>query len=336
MGIVVVPSFGTDPALITAAGLDAKVDGLATEFNGNIENVNVKSNAAIANSKLNLANISQAVIHSGILTMSAKDFTEAKCADIASATTCTIWATDGNYAHITGTTTITSFGTAGQAGDCRTIVFDSALTLTHNATSLILPSGANITTAAGDTAIVRAETTANARVIAYLRKDGTAVTPFTPTVSNALSGSVIQTVSTQTGAVATGTTVMPIDDTIPQNTEGDEYMTRAITPNNSSNILYIKVTFIAAVSSAINFGVALYQDSTANALAATAMDVAGGGEITTCTFTYKMTAGTTSSTTFKVRGGPASAATLTFNGAAGARLFGGVAISSITIIEVKA
>ena len=108
-------------------------------------------------------------------TMSAKDFSEAKGANVASAATTTIWATDGNFIHITGTTTITSFGTAEQAGDERTIVFDGALTLTHNSTSLILPSGANITTAAGDTAIVRAETTANARVIAYLKKDGTAV-----------------------------------------------------------------------------------------------------------------------------------------------------------------
>ena len=34
-----------------------------------------------------------------------------------------------------------------------------------------------------------------------------------------------QIVATQTGAVATGTTTFPEDDTIPQNTEGDEYMT---------------------------------------------------------------------------------------------------------------
>jgi hypothetical protein len=54
MGIVVVPSFGSDPVTVTATNLDAKVDGLATEFNGNIENANIKSTAAIAYSKLNL------------------------------------------------------------------------------------------------------------------------------------------------------------------------------------------------------------------------------------------------------------------------------------------
>ena len=55
MGLVTLPSFGSDPATVTAALLDGKVDPLATEFNGNIENVNIKAGAAIAYSKLNLA-----------------------------------------------------------------------------------------------------------------------------------------------------------------------------------------------------------------------------------------------------------------------------------------
>jgi len=185
MGIVTLPSFGTDPATVNAANLDGKVDPLATEFNGGIDNDNIASDAAIANSKLNLASISQNIAHSGtmthsgVVTMSSKSFDQAKGADVASAATTTIWVTDGNFIHITGTTTITSFGTAAQAGAERTIVFDGALTLTHNSTSLILPGGANITTAAGDRAIVRAETTANARVISYIKADGTAVVSVT-------------------------------------------------------------------------------------------------------------------------------------------------------------
>jgi hypothetical protein len=53
--------------------------------------------------------------------------------------------------RITGTTTITSFGTAA-SGITRKLRFAGALTLTHNAGSLILPGGANVITAAGDTA----------------------------------------------------------------------------------------------------------------------------------------------------------------------------------------
>ena len=70
--------------------------------------------------------------------------------DLASATT-TDLSTVGANVRITGTTTITGFGTA-PSGTTRKLRFAAALTLTHNATSLILPGAANIVTAAGDTA----------------------------------------------------------------------------------------------------------------------------------------------------------------------------------------
>ncbi len=81
----------------------------------------------------------------------SKHLNEAKGSDIASATTADIGAATGNYVDITGTTTITGLGTI-QAGSRRTVQFDGALTLTYNATSLILPGDADIITAAGDTA----------------------------------------------------------------------------------------------------------------------------------------------------------------------------------------
>ena len=76
---------------------------------------------------------------------------EAPYADLASAATTNIGATSGQAVRITGTTTITSFGTAA-SGVRRVLRFAASLTLTHNASSLILPGGANIVTAAGDTA----------------------------------------------------------------------------------------------------------------------------------------------------------------------------------------
>jgi hypothetical protein len=71
--------------------------------------------------------------------------------DLASASTTNIGAQQSDNVRITGTTTITSFGTIA-SGVTRQLRFAAALTLTHNATSLILPGGANIITAAGDTA----------------------------------------------------------------------------------------------------------------------------------------------------------------------------------------
>ena len=62
-----------------------------------------------------------------------------------------IGAAAGNYISITGTTTITGFDTIAAAAE-RILTFTGISDLTHNGTSLILPTAANITTAAGDVA----------------------------------------------------------------------------------------------------------------------------------------------------------------------------------------
>lgn len=72
----------------------------------------------------------------------------AKGADIASAATITP-GTDGNFFDITGTTGITAIATLA-AGSIIIFQFDGALTITHNATTLILQGAVNLTTAAGD------------------------------------------------------------------------------------------------------------------------------------------------------------------------------------------
>ena len=88
--------------------------------------------------------------------------------DVASASTCDIGAIATSVARITGTTTITSLGT--RANRMRLVYFAGALTLTHNATSLILPGGVNITTAAGDAAIVISDASGNWRCLSYQRQ----------------------------------------------------------------------------------------------------------------------------------------------------------------------
>ncbi|MDQ3047055.1 MAG: hypothetical protein M3R27_05855 [Bacteroidota bacterium] len=93
---------------------------------------------------------------------------EAKGANIASAATTNIGAATGNTIHITGTTPITALGTI-QAGTERKVVFDDVLILTHNATSLILPGGANITTIAGDAAVFVSEGSGNWKCVSYQR-----------------------------------------------------------------------------------------------------------------------------------------------------------------------
>lgn len=146
---------------------------------------------------------------------------------------------------------------------------------------------------------------------------------------------VVQVVNVQSGAVATGSTVIPFDDTIPQNTEGDEYLTLAITPLDAANLLRIDVTLhISCATGVRNKCVALFQDATAGALACGYVAQANALYTDEISFTHWMTAGTTSATTFKVRAGVDTGGTNTVNGNSGARRYGGVMASSITITEI--
>lgn len=95
-----------------------------------------------------------------------------KGADIASASAL-ILGTDGNYFDVTGTTAVTSI-TSNGSGAIK-LHFDGVLTLTHHATDLIIPGGANITTAAGDEAEFIEYATGDFRCTSYTKASGEAV-----------------------------------------------------------------------------------------------------------------------------------------------------------------
>ncbi len=92
-----------------------------------------------------------------------------KAGDLASATTVNVGAANGLIMDITGTTQIDQFDDVA-AGIMRILRFDGALTWTHSATETVLPGSTDITTVAGDIAIVISEGSTNAwRCVSYLR-----------------------------------------------------------------------------------------------------------------------------------------------------------------------
>lgn len=105
---------------------------------------------------------------------------------IASATTTDLGSKAAHYLTVSGTTTITGFGTV-KAGTTKGVTFSGALTLTHNATSLILPGGENITTAAGDTAVFVSEGSGNWRCVSYTKASGEQITPVSYGIEQSLS-----------------------------------------------------------------------------------------------------------------------------------------------------
>jgi hypothetical protein len=149
-------------------------------------------------------------------------------------------------------------------------------------------------------------------------------------------GAIVQRRASIDGSSATGTATIPADGTIPQNTEGDQYLSCAITPTSSINLIeiHVKANFATSVSTSSPLVMALFQDSTANALAATSWLEHTSGAVVGTTLDYSMTAGTTSSTTFKVRAGNSTAATTYFNTTVGSATLGGVYDSRLVITEV--
>ena len=135
-------------------------------------------------------------------------------------------------------------------------------------------------------------------------------------------------------AAATGTTTIDADNSIPPNTQGDQYLSQAITPTSSANILEIEWVFVSAQTGA-NFCItALFQDSTVDALATMPSQNALNNISHDTRGLWRILAGTLSETTFKLRAGPGTAATLTFNGASGAGLFNGTIPSQLKVTEL--
>lgn len=103
---------------------------------------------------------------------------------IASNATCDLSLKTAQLLNITGTTTITSFGTT--ANCLKFIYFTSACPITYNATSMITPYGVSFTTAAGACAIVASDGSGNWRWLAYLpgaaTGTGSAVLATSPTL----------------------------------------------------------------------------------------------------------------------------------------------------------
>ena len=246
-----------------------------------------------------------------------------KGADVASTASMTL-GSDGTFFDITGTTTITSI-TAKSAGSIVIMQFDGALQVTDGSN---LKLQGNFTTAAES--------------VLGLVSDGTnwfemfrQPCLFTPSATNALAGSVLQVVNTLNVAMTTGTTAIPYDDTIPQNTEGDEILTRAITASSTTNKFLIRAVISLSNNTAEYTTIALFQDSTAGALASVAQYPSTSTQNPhILTLEYFMTTGTTSSTTFKIRAG-GQGGTVTINGVNGARKWGGSNTCSLTVMEVK-
>lgn len=193
------------------------------DFYGLVDGATVNLSGTAGNSQLDLSAVAQNIVMSGAAINEVKG-------SVSSATTTDIGAVSANYVVISGTTTITGLGTI-QAGTERTVEFSGALILTYDATKLILPGAANITTVAGDTAIFRSEGSGNWRCITYSPISGN------PVVSQGGAGT-LGSFKNLAGVWASNSTIT--------------YTADEIVLENSSNLKYIGRSLSATISSASN------------------------------------------------------------------------------------
>lgn len=158
---------------------------------------------------------------------------------------------------------------------------------------------------------------------------------ITAAAATSITQKIAQIVNTTTGVAASGSGLIPNDDTIPQSSEGFQVMSLAVTPTNASSTLKIDVV----VNVSRNYGTviaALFRDAGADALGLGAANCNYSTWMTNIKFTVFVSAASVSSTTFKVRlGDNYDASTVYFNSYDASSRYGGKLASSITITEIS-
>jgi hypothetical protein len=133
-------------------------------------------------------------------------------------------------------------------------------------------------------------------------------------------------------AVATGTTVIPLDDTSPLVTEGDQYMSITYTPRNAANTLKISFGLMLTATVAGTLVASVYLNGGGAAFYTAGQSITSSGQIRFMDGAFMINAGG-GLTSMTIRAG-AQAGTTTFNGVAGGRLFGTDNKSFIHIEEI--
>ena len=154
------------------------------------------------------------------------------------------------------------------------------------------------------------------------------------------TGNIIQTIHKDYRPFFSTTALIPLDDTIPQNTEGAEVFTQAITPSSTSNKILITVVLNIVNSITTNLhSAALFRDSIADSIAAGwALCPSNNAPNSPMVINFLDSPATTSAVTYKVRVGYSggSSSTVQVNGGSGTRYLGGALGSGMTLREVAA
>jgi hypothetical protein len=162
-------------------------------------------------------------------------------------------------------------------------------------------------------------------------------TKVTHGVTSFNTGQVIQSTYSEYTTNASLTTALPVDDTIPQITEGTEIVTASITPKYATSFIRVRFQGQATLNGPDeHMAVALFMDAVSNAIAADASTVDKAGYGHTLTIEYREAASSVTARTYRIRAGSHSGTAMRFNGNNAARFFGGTSRATLVVEEVAA
>ena len=176
-----------------------------------------------------------------------------------------------------------------------------------------------------------------AKLSATGTKDATTFLRGDNSFAEAGGGKVLQVVKSLVTTKASTSSSIPQDNTIPQNTEGTEFTTLAITPQASDSTLFIDFLVHGSLSNNnTNLTVCLFKDSAAYALQVSNNFCGTNTEMFPLMLKFAETSGTTSSVTYKIRFGLNGGGTVYLNSDQSSDVYSTAQSSVFMITEVSA
>jgi hypothetical protein len=161
-----------------------------------------------------------------------------------------------------------------------------------------------------------------------------------------ITGDELYNMATQTGAVIQSTygiyttsgviaTLIPVDDTIPQISEGTQILSLSFTPRFVNSKMVLRFVGLVSTDAANRISVAVFRDAGVNAVVATGTYIPVANAVVPVSFIAVDLPVTVATITYTVRAGMSVAGTMRFNGPSSGRRYGGVAATTFEVQEVR-
>lgn len=212
---------------------------------------------------------------------------------------------------------------------------NTALTNAANALGTANGAAANALTAIGlgnqgITDAAAAQATANTAVTNAAAAQATANSALTRANASGLLQSVMKGVVGGDNTV----TVIPFDNTIPQNTEGKEYVSQVFTPTSATSLIRVRFSAMLHGNPAGYVTMALFKSGSADALISAGCD-ADGDQLSVVTLEHVIASPAAGAPiTFSIRFGPSAGITAYINSINTGGVYGNAARSYLQIDEV--